>query len=136
MPGSTATTSTPSTSAFATAKRFMYVNRRAPHGTNYAQESLELLMITAAFDQRVSVVFMDDGVYQLKSGQDTSALNMKNFSKTFRALTDFDIEDVYVEKESLIARALQAEDLVIPVTLLSSDELGKLMSQQDVVISS
>ena len=116
-------------------KSFMFVNRRAPHGTLYAQESLELAMITAAFDQQVSLVFMDDGVYQLKSDQDTSSLEMKNFSKTFRALTDFDIEDVYVEEASLIDRGLQVQDLVIPVTVLSSAELGKLMSQQDVVIN-
>lgn len=116
-------------------KSFMFVNRRAPHGTLYAQESLELAMITAAFDQQVSLVFMDDGVYQLKSGQDTAALEMKNFSKTFRALADFDIEDVYVEAASLVARGLQVKDLVIPVTALSSDELGRLMLQQDVVIN-
>jgi len=124
------------TDSVPTIKRFMYVNRRAPHGTIYAQETLELVMITAAFDQHVSQVFMDDGVYQLKSGQDPSGLAMKNFSKTFRALPDFDIEDVYVEAESLNARGLQVEDLVIPVTVLSSAELGKLMSQQDVVINS
>lgn len=117
-------------------KRFMYVNRRAPHGTGYAQESLELVMITAAFEQRVSLVFMDDGVYQLKSGQDTTTLNLKNFSKTFRALPDFDIETVYVEAESLTARGLQVQDLIIPVKVLSSAELSELMTKQDVVIQS
>ena len=129
-------TSTVSTSPISTAKRFMFVNRRAPHGTIYAQESLELVMITAAFDQHVSLVFMDDGIFQLKSDQNPSGLKMKNFSKTFRALADFDIEAVYVEAESLFVRGLRAEDLLIPVTVLPSDELAKLMSQQDVVINS
>ncbi|MDH3414346.1 MAG: sulfurtransferase TusC, partial [Gammaproteobacteria bacterium] len=32
-------------------KKFMYVNRRAPHGTIYAQESLEVVLVGAAFDQ-------------------------------------------------------------------------------------
>jgi len=117
-------------------KSFMFVNRRAPHDTLYAQENLELAMITAAFEQKVSLVFMDDGVFQLKSDQHPSTLKMKNFSKTFRALVDFDIEDVYVEEASLAARGLQVKDLIIPVTVLSSDELGKLMSQQDVLINS
>ena len=49
-------------------KKFMYVNRRAPHGTVYAQESLEVVLIGAAFDQDVSVVFLDDGVYQIPQG--------------------------------------------------------------------
>ena len=31
--------------------KFMYVNRRAPYGTIYAWESLEVVLIGAAFDQ-------------------------------------------------------------------------------------
>ena len=42
-------------------RKFMYVNRRAPYGTIYALESLEVVLIAAAFEQDVSLVFMDDG---------------------------------------------------------------------------
>ena len=48
-----------------TIKKFMFVNRKAPYGTIYALESLEVVLISAAFDQDVSLVFMDDGVYQI-----------------------------------------------------------------------
>jgi tRNA 2-thiouridine synthesizing protein C len=116
-------------------KKFMYVNRRAPYGTVYALESLEVVLVGAAFDQDVSVVFADDGVFQLKKGQDTKELGMKNFSPTFRALEMYDVEKLYVEKESLEARGLTEEDLVVPVEVLSNSEIGKLMEQQDVVLS-
>ena len=53
-------------------KKFLYVNRRAPHGTVYAHEALEVVLIGAAFDQDVSLAFIDDGVFQLKKDQDTS----------------------------------------------------------------
>ncbi len=49
-----------------TIKRFMYVNRKAPYGTIYALESLEMVLVAAAFEQDVSMVFLDDGVFQLK----------------------------------------------------------------------
>jgi len=117
-------------------KKFMYVNRRAPYGTIYALECLEVVLITAAFEQDESVVFMDDGVYQLKKNQDTTAIGMKNFSNTYRALDDYDVEKIYVEKESLEARGLTTEDLIIPVEVVSAHELRELMGQQDVVISS
>ena len=117
-------------------KRFMYVNRKAPHGTIYALECLEVVLISAAFDQDVSVVFIDDGVYQLKKNQDTTAIGMKNFSKTYRALDDYDVEKIYVELESLEARGLAAEDLIIPVEVVAADKLRDIMAQQDVVISS
>jgi tRNA 2-thiouridine synthesizing protein C len=74
------------------AKKFMLVNRKAPYGTVYALESLEVVLITAAFEQVVSVVFVDDGVYQLKKGMQTKAIATKNFSPTYRALEDYDID--------------------------------------------
>ena len=123
-------------SAPAVVKRFMYVNRKAPYGTIYALECLEVVLIAAAFDQDVSVVFLDDGVYQLKKNQDTTGIGMKNFSKTYGALDDYDVEKIYVEKESLAARGLTADDLVIPVEVLATDDLREVMAQQDVVISS
>jgi tRNA 2-thiouridine synthesizing protein C len=117
-------------------KRFMYVNRKAPYGTIYALECLEVVLITAAFDQDTSVVFVDDGVYQLKKNQDTAGIGMKNFSNTYRALDDYDVEKIYVEQESLEARGLVAEDLIIPVEVVAADKLRDIMAQQDVVISS
>ena len=51
-------------------KKFMFVNRRPPYGTIYALESLEVVLITATFDQDVSLVFVDDGVYELAKGHE------------------------------------------------------------------
>ena len=116
-------------------KKFMFVNRKAPYGTIYALESLEVVLITAAFDQDVSLVFLDDGVYQLKKGQQTKGIETKNFSPAYRALEGYDIEKLYVEKESMEARGLSAEDLLVDVTVLESSEMAELMDQQDVVLS-
>jgi tRNA 2-thiouridine synthesizing protein C len=116
-------------------KKFMFVNRKAPYGTIYALESLEVVLITAAFDQDVSLVFLDDGVYQLKKAQQTKGIETKNFSPAYRALEGYDIEKLYVEKESLEARGLTAADLLVDVTVLNSREMGELMNQQDVVLS-
>jgi len=116
-------------------KKFMYVNRRAPHGTVYAQESLEVVLVSAAFEQDVSVVFLDDGVYQIRKDQDTSAIGTKNFTKTFRALEMYDVEKLYVEKESMQARGMTEDDLNVPVEVKTSEEIGRLMEEQDVVLS-
>jgi tRNA 2-thiouridine synthesizing protein C len=118
-----------------TTKKFMFVNRSAPYGTIYALESLEVVLISAAFDQDVSLAFVGDGVWQLKRGQQTKGIETKNFSPTYRALEGYDIEKLYVERESLDARGLAEEDLIVDVTVLSSAELGRLMEEQDVVLS-
>jgi len=116
-------------------KKVMFVNRKAPYGTIYALESLEVVLITATFDQDVSLVFLDDGVYELLKGQNTKAVGIKNFSPTYRALDGYDVEKLYVERESLEARGLSEEQLLVDVEVLSSAQMGELMAQQDVVLS-
>jgi len=116
-------------------KKFMLVNSRAPHGTVYALEALEVVLIAATFDQDVSLVFLDDGVFSLVKGQKTSGLEMKNFSPMYRALDDYDVKKLYVERESMERRGLKASDLLVEVEVLDRKELGERMAQQDVLLS-
>lgn len=128
-------------------KKFLYLNRRAPYGTIYAWESLEVVLIGAAFDQDVSLAFLDDGVYQIVKGQNTAEVGMKNFSPTYSALGDYEVTKLYVEKESLEERGLTIDDLMPlkwedededwaekdSIRLVSRAELAKIMQDQDVV---
>ena len=112
----------------------MHVMRNAPHGTIYTYEGLEMILIMAAYDQDISVAFIDDGVYALKKDQDTEGLEIKGFSKTFKALDGYDVENLYVDQVSLEERGLIEDDLLVDVEVLSSAEIGKIMTEQDVVI--
>ena len=116
-------------------KKFMFVNRKPPYGTIYALESLEVVLITATFDQDVSLVFLDDGVYELVKGQVTKGIGMKNFSPSYRALDGYDVEKLYVERESLELRGLTEADLIVPVEVLDTAQMAALMAEQDVVLS-
>jgi tRNA 2-thiouridine synthesizing protein C len=127
----------------------MYVNRRAPYGTIYAWESLEVVLIGAAFEQDVSLAFIDDGVYQLTKGQDTAGLEMKNFSPTYSALGDYEVNKIYVEKESLEERGLTLDDLQHlvwededddwaekdSIRLVSRAEMADVLAGQDVLFN-
>ncbi len=132
-----------------TKKKFLYINRKAPFGTIYALESLEVVLIGAAFEQDVSLAFIDDGVFQLMNNQDATAAGMKSFSKIYRALGDYEVRKLYVEKESLDLRGLTLADLM-PVTyedenedyaekpsiiVVDKAEMAKLIAGQDVVLS-
>lgn len=119
-------------------KKFLYINRKAPYGTIYALESLEVVLIGAAFDQDVSLAFIDDGVYQLKKNQKTSVdsgIGMKDFSKTYRALEGYDVEKLYVDKKSMEERGLSVDDLLVDVEVLDEAQMTEMMEQQDVVLS-
>ncbi len=130
-------------------KQFMFLNRRAPYGTIYAWESLEVVLIAAAFEQAVSLAFVDDGVFQLVTGQDTTGIGMKNFSPTYKTLGDYEVRHMYVDKDSLEARGLSVDDLVVVpwedweteetvdniVEVVDSDKLAELLEASDVVFS-
>jgi tRNA 2-thiouridine synthesizing protein C len=130
-------------------KKFMYINRKAPYGTIYAWESLEVVLIGAAFEQDVSLAFMDDGVFQLTKGQDTAGIGMKNFSPTYSALGDYEVTKIYVEKESLEERGLTLDDLQHlvwedededyaekdSIRLVSRAELAEVIAASDVLFN-
>jgi tRNA 2-thiouridine synthesizing protein C len=130
-------------------KKFLYLNRKAPYGTIYAWESLEVVLIGAAFDQDVSLMFVDDGVYQLTKAQDTAGVGMKNFSPTYRTLGDYEVKSIYVDRASLVARGLSEEDLVQIawedwesgeekeniVEVIDAPRVIEIMEQSDVIFS-
>jgi len=130
-------------------KSFVYMNRKAPYGTVYALESLEVVLIGAAFEQDVKLVFIDDGVYQLTKGQSTDGVGMKNFSPTYSALGDYDIKEIYVDEQSLKDRGLSMDDLMeltwededddwaekSSMHLVNREQLAKIIGDADVLLN-
>ena len=116
-------------------KHYLFLNRCSPYSTIIPQESLDMLLITSAFEQLVSIAFMDDGVFQLVAQQNPATIGLKQFTKTFRALEDYDIEPIYVHQPSLVTRGLSVDDLLLPVMLKDDQQMRELLDSQDVVLS-
>jgi tRNA 2-thiouridine synthesizing protein C len=110
--------------------KLLYVISGGPYSNAQGQEALDAILIGASFEQAVSVLFIHDGVFQLKSTQSNSGLAIKRFTKTYKALFDFGVENVYVHDLSLLARGLIQGDLIIDTQLLNSDELSLMISEQ------
>ncbi|NOZ06652.1 MAG: sulfurtransferase complex subunit TusC [Chloroflexi bacterium] len=115
-------------------KKVMVLMRRAPYGTFYIFEGLQTMLVMGAYELDISLAFADDGVYAVTDGQDPSALQMKPLARTFRALPDFDIDQIYIHKDSLEERGLTLDDLVVEPEVLTSEELAQVIANQDVVL--
>lgn len=115
-------------------KKVLVLMRRAPYGTFYTFEGLQMMLIMGAYELNISLAFVDDGVYAITEGQDPSALEMKPLARTFRALPDFDIEQIYVHQDSLEERGLAVEDLVIQPEVVTSERLAQIIADQDAVL--
>ncbi|MCX7088395.1 MAG: sulfurtransferase complex subunit TusC [Methylococcales bacterium] len=110
-------------------KTFLFVMRQAPYQGVMLQEMLDVILITAAFDQPVSVLFLDDGVFQLKKHQQPDASGLKNTLAIFDALELYGVDELYVEVESLLERGLQATDLALPLKTVHRKEIAQLSRQ-------
>ncbi len=127
-------------------KKVMITVRKAPHGSIYVHEAIEVMFIVASYGMDLSVVFIDDGVFALKDGQDTKALGIKGFMASIGALVDFEVEKVYVDRQSMQERNMSEDDLVFigededteePVkpAVLDSEAIRALMVEQDSIVS-
>jgi len=118
-----------------TGKKFLFVMQRAPHGSCNAQEALDLLLTTAAFEQAVSVLLLDDGVFLIKKGQQPDRIDSKDIAAVFLALELYDVPRVMVEWESLQERGLDPKDLLLPVETIPRCRIGALMARHDRVVN-
>jgi tRNA 2-thiouridine synthesizing protein C len=115
-------------------KRFLFILGRPPDCGGAGRETLDQAMTAAAFDQPVTVLVLDDGVYQMLRAPRPEAAGAMVTSPLFEALRLYDVEAVYVERESLAERGLQAGDLVIPVALVGRAEVAGLLEVADVAV--
>ena len=111
------------------------INKTAPYGSSNGQESLDMALAMSNFAQDVSVFFIEDGVLQLLVSQNATLIDNKAYHKTFPALEFYDIEKIYVCKQSLAQRGMQVSQLSIAVTLMEPDDLSSLLVDQQHVMS-
>jgi len=109
-------------------KAITFLSRCPPYGNIRPQLCLEMVLASAAFDQQVNYVFLDDGVYQLLKAQNASALGQKTLGNAFEALSLYGVENVIVDEESLSKRSISISDLVIPVQLSNREQITSLIA--------
>ena len=115
-------------------QKLLYVFTQAPYSNSSGLEGLDATLIGAAFEQHVSVLFVYDGVFLLKDKQ-TPAASIKQFTKTFKVLEDFGVDNVYVDSLSLSARGLSQEQLICDTNAIDVSRVKRLIAKQDKVFT-
>lgn len=106
-----------------------------PHSGIQLQEKLDVILTAAAFEQEVALLFLDDGVFQLKKGQLPQKQGLKDTALIFNALEIYDAHQVYSEIESLHERGINLDDLILPVKQIHRNDINGLMKDYDVILS-
>ena len=113
-------------------KTFLFVMRKPAHSGAFVRETLDIVLTTAAFDQTVSLLLLDDAVFNLKRGQHVG-LGLRDTAAMFEALPLYEVNNIYVEYESLLERGMQGQDFILPVQAIARTAVSAFLAQFDVI---
>lgn len=116
-------------------KSITFISRAAPYGSNNSQLCLDMALACAVFEQNVNYVFLDDGVYQLLSAQDATAIDSKTLVNALETLELYGIKNVCVDEDSLNQRNLDPKDLLTDIKLVSRQDIASLVNESDCVFN-
>ncbi len=117
------------------AKSLLLISRQSPWGGPSARELLDIALAGGAFDLPLALLFLDDGVFQLKAAQQAAVLEQKDLTANLQALPMFGVEDLFVCQHSLLERGLADKLGNLPVKPLSTHDITALIDRYDQVIT-
>lgn len=103
----------------------LYIIRQPPGAL--ADETTDLMLVSGVFEQPTTVLFLDDGVWQL-AGLDERQASVK-------ALPTYDVDALHVAVESLERRGLRVEDIALPVCPADAAAVRRIIAAHDVVVT-
>ena len=115
-------------------KNALFIQHHAPYQGYQAQETLDALLVMAAFGQNPSVLFQGDGVWQLVANQQPKHIGRASIVAQLQALSLYDVERVYVDTFSLQQRGLTLADITIDAQAITAQELAHFIHQHDMII--
>lgn len=116
-------------------KKILVICRAAPYGNSLARDAIDAILASSAFDPDMHVLFMDDGVWQLKQDQNGKTIDQKTISALLSAFPLYGIDQLYVQHSALSARGLDSENLCLTPKLLTDSEIGDFIDSHDCVLS-
>lgn len=116
-------------------KSLLIISRQAPWSGPGSREALDIALAGGAFDLPIGMLFLDDGVFQLSSGQQPGQLQQKDLGANLQALPMFGVEDLYASQRSLAERGLSDTELNLAVQRLNDAALTALLDRYDQVIT-
>lgn len=103
----------------------------SPYGTSKAREGLDISLAFSSFIDGIKVLFIGEGILNLKIGQNPNLILQRDHSKTFRLFDLCEINDVYVIKSDLDRYGLLESDLSLKVKVISIQEAFQIVSNSN-----
>jgi tRNA 2-thiouridine synthesizing protein C len=113
----------------------LLLSSAAPYGITTALETLDLIFAAGSLFNKVSVLFLGDGIYALLRSQDPTQIQNESLGAQLASLPHYDVTPIYVHMNDLATRGLAVDDLVLPATLVTDQDIKQLVATYEMVIS-
>ena len=90
------------------------------------KEGVDLALVCAAFDHKVNLIFIEQGIFHLIEAQNEAFFDDKLQDKQLKALEFYDIEQIYVEQESLEILTLDSSQLIDSAKIISRATINQI----------
>jgi tRNA 2-thiouridine synthesizing protein C len=129
-------------------KRLLFILRSTPYGSSHAQEGIDTVLAASVFEQHITVLFMDEGVWQLHAHQQTihngnsrsknliaKRTDRKNIAAQLESFPLYEINEIFVDKKSLDRFQLKKQDLILEPELVDDKKIRQLISDSNIVFT-
>ena len=126
-----------STSIENNSNKILFILKHSPYGSLKAQESLDMLLMAAAYEMKVSVLFFSEGLFQLINDQNPadSSIDRQNILKTLGVLDVYGVENQYIHAEFYDEMSLSGKLDENQKELIHGEHIAGLLNQFQFVIA-
>ncbi|MGC7559742.1 sulfurtransferase complex subunit TusC [Pasteurella sp. PK-2025] len=117
--------------------KLAFVFRSTPFGTATTREGLDALLAASAFcyEEDIGVFFLDDGVFNLLTQQQSEKILQKDVTSVLKLLDLYEIERRYVCQESLEMAKIDIANCVIDCVIKDRATILTLLSQAEKILT-
>lgn len=120
--------------------RLLFIQSHAPFTNLASREGLDAALVAAALDQAVTVLFVDDGIYQLLTGQSGEQIERHSAASPISTLHLYEIKRLCICTHSLEVRGLKPDDVLascgeLGADFLTNTEIVTLIAEHDRTLS-
>jgi len=125
-------------------KKSLFIFRNTPYRSSKAQEGIDAAIAASVFDQTITVLFMDEGVWQLHNHQQSRGIKLeglhekverKNIAAQLESFPLYDIKGIYADSRALKKFSIPKKELILNPALANDKKIRSLIADHDIVLT-
>ncbi len=112
-----------------TEKKVLFLIKKRPYGTIMNFEAWRAAVGMFGMDHTPTMLFLGDGVYSLLNEMDSKPIEL--FKRTYLSFEG----KILASNSALQEREIEPGQLIPEVEIVGSDEIGKLLEENEMVVS-